>query len=157
MRHFKKAILLAFVFCSFTVFADGVKDFHSFAPTPPMGWNSWDCYGPSVKERNVYDNAHYMLNHGILDKGWNYIVVDIRWYTNDTGFWYNTSAAYSIDEYGRYMPNTTRFPSSANGVGFKALADSLHAMGFKFGIHIMRGVPITAVNKKMPILGTSFT
>ena len=153
-----KAIILMVLMGVFTeVLAEGNKDFHSFAPTPPMGWNSWDCYGPSVKERNVYDNAHYMLNHGILDKGWNYIVVDIRWYTDDTGFWYNTSAAYTIDEYGRYMPNTTRFPSSAKGVGFKALADSLHNMGFKFGIHIMRGVPITAVNKKMPILGTNFT
>ena len=49
MKHFKKAILLTFVFYSFTMFADDVKDFHSFAPTPPMGWNSWDCYGPSVK------------------------------------------------------------------------------------------------------------
>ena len=151
-------LILCFLFvCSLSVLADGKKDFHSFAPTPPMGWNSWDCYGPSVKERNVYDNAFYMRDHGILERGWNYIVVDIRWYTNDTGFWYNTSATYTIDEYGRYMPNVVRFPSSANGVGFKTLADSLHAMGFKFGIHIMRGVPITAVNRKLPIKGTPFT
>ena len=78
MKLFKNTFFLAIVFCSVIAYADSVKDFHSFAPTPPMGWNSWDCYGPSVKERNVYDNAHYMLNHGILDKGWNYIVVDIR-------------------------------------------------------------------------------
>lgn len=133
-------------------------DFRSFAPTPPMGWNSWDCYGPSVKEQNVYDNAHYMLSHGMLDLGWKYVVVDIRWYTNDTGFWYNTtSQTYTMDEYGRYTPNTTRFPSAKDGVGFKALADSLHSMGFKFGIHIMRGVPMQAVDEKLPIKGTSYT
>ncbi len=133
-------------------------DFRSFAPTPPMGWNSWDCYGPSVTEKAVYDNANYIRDKGLLELGWNYIIVDIRWYTNDTGFWYNTSSqTYHLDDYGRYMPNTDRFPSSAGGVGFKALADSLHRMGFKFGIHIMRGVPIQAVNKKLPVKGTDYT
>ena len=131
--------------------------FQDWAPTPPMGWNSWDCYGPSVKEKNVYDNAHYMKDHGLLDLGWNYVIVDIRWYTNDTGFWYNTSASYTMDEYGRYLPNVSRFPSAKDGAGFKALADSLHKMGFKFGIHIMRGVPMKAVQQKCPILGTSYT
>lgn len=131
--------------------------FQDWAPTPPMGWNSWDCYGPSVKEQNVYANAHYMKDNGLLERGWNYVIVDIRWYTNDTGFWYNTSAAYTMDANGRYFPNTSRFPSAKNGVGFKALADSLHKMGFKFGIHIMRGVPKKAVEEKCPILGTSYT
>lgn len=157
MKTIQNLLFYILFSCLVTSWASEKKDFHLFAPTPPMGWNSWDCYGPSVKERNVYDNAFYMSEHGILDKGWNYIVVDIRWYTNDTGFWYNTSASYTMDEYGRYMPNVNRFPSSANGVGFKALADSLHSMGFKFGIHIMRGVPIMAVNRKLPIKGTSYT
>lgn len=133
-------------------------DFHTFATTPPMGWNSWDCYGPSVKEQQVYNNARYMVSHGLLDKGWNYVIVDIRWYTNDTGFWYNTSSVqYTLDDYGRYLPNVSRFPSSAGGTGFKALADSLHKMGFKFGIHIMRGVPRQAVSKKMPIKDSEYT
>ncbi|MBQ7471044.1 MAG: glycoside hydrolase family 127 protein [Prevotella sp.] len=131
--------------------------FQDWAPTPPMGWNSWDCYGPSVKEQQVYANANYMKDNGLLELGWNYVIVDIRWYTNDTGFWYNTSAAYTMDKYGRYMPNVTRFPSAKDGVGFKALADSLHKMGFKFGIHIMRGVPMKAVQQKCPILGTDYT
>ena len=131
--------------------------FQDWAPTPPMGWNSWDCYGPSVKEQNVYANATYMKDNGLLEKGWNYVIVDIRWYTNDTGFWYNTSAQYTMDQYGRYLPNPQRFPSAANGNGFKALADSLHRMGFKFGIHIMRGVPMKAVQQKCPILGTQYT
>lgn len=153
--HFLAAALTAALIAPSTAAAG---DFHDFAPTPPMGWNSWDCYGPSVKEQNVYNNAHYMLSHGLLELGWNYVIVDIRWYTNDTGFWYNTtSQSYTLDEYGRYMPNVARFPSSAGGVGFKALADSLHKMGFKFGIHIMRGVPKEAVTKKLPIKGTSYT
>ena len=132
-------------------------DFHAFAPTPPMGWNSWDCYGPSVTEKQIYDNAIYMRDH-LLEHGWNYVICDIRWYTNDTGFWYNqTNPVYSYDEYGRYTPNLSRFPSAKNGVGMKAIADSLHAMGLKFGIHIMRGVPKIAVQKKLPIEGSSYT
>lgn len=158
MKTAKHLLLTALTACAMPLCASADNDFHNFAPTPPMGWNSWDCYGPSVKEKQVYNNAEYMVSHGMLERGWNYVVVDIRWYTNDTGFWYNTSSqTYALDDYGRYTPNTTRFPSAANGVGFKALADSLHKMGLKFGIHIMRGVPKTAVNKKLPVKGTSYT
>lgn len=157
MKNFRNLILAAAMALSTPLAAVADSDFHDFAPTPPMGWNSWDCYGPSVKEQQVYKNANYMCTHGMLERGWNYVVVDIRWYTNDTGFWYNTSTVkYTLDDYGRYMPNTARFPSSANGVGFKALADSLHRLGLKFGIHIMRGVPREAVTKKMPIAGSAY-
>ena len=143
--------------CALAVCSAAGDDFRKMAQTPPMGWNSWDCYGPSVTEQQIYNNAIYMRDN-LLEHGWNYVICDIRWYTNDTGFWYNqTNPVYSYDEYGRYTPNTKRFPSAADGVGFKAIADSIHAMGMKFGIHIMRGVPKVAVQKKLPILGTSYT
>ena len=48
------------------------------APTPPMGWNSWDCYGPSVTEKEVKANADYMAKH-LAKHGWQYVVVDIQW------------------------------------------------------------------------------
>jgi alpha-galactosidase len=51
--------------------------FHKWAPTPPMGWNSWDCYGPTVVEDEVKANADYMAAH-LKKFGWEYIVVDIR-------------------------------------------------------------------------------
>lgn len=50
-----------------------------FAPTPPMGWNSWDCYGASVTEAEVRGNADYMARN-LKEHGWEYIVVDIQWY-----------------------------------------------------------------------------
>lgn len=158
MNKAKHAITAAMAAAALVCLPARAADFHDFAPTPPMGWNSWDCYGPSVKEQQVYNNANYMVSHGLLERGWNYVIVDIRWYTNDTGFWYNTSSqTYTLDDYGRYFPNVGRFPSSAGGVGFKALADSLHRMGLKFGIHIMRGVPRQAVSKKLPIYGSAYT
>jgi hypothetical protein len=49
-----------------------------------------------------------------------------------------------------------RFPSSANGAGFKPLADYVHSKGLKFGIHIMRGIPRPAVDKNLPIRGTTY-
>jgi hypothetical protein len=138
---------------------DNAFKFRGFAPTPPMGWNSFDCHGSSVKESQVVANANYMKVHGLLDNGWKYVVVDIRWYTDDNGGYYNQTGTqkYTYDKYGRYLPDTGRFPSAADGNGFKALADSLHKMGFKFGIHVMRGIPKVAVTAKCPILGTNYT
>jgi alpha-galactosidase len=46
-----------------------------------------------------------------------------------------------MDEYGRLIPAVNRFPSSADGRGFRPLADYIHGLGLRFGIHIMRGIP----------------
>lgn len=93
-------------------------------------------------------NARWQRDN-LLDYGWEYVVVDIRWYCDHPslgGGWYNQKGTqgYVLDEYGRYLPSTKRFPSAlkdGRNIGFKALADSIHGMGMKFGIHIMRGVP----------------
>ena len=134
------------------------QDFGMWASTPPMGWNSWDCFGPTVTEQEVKANADYMADH-LKKFGWQYIVVDIRWYVeNDKAAWYNEhDPVMTVDEYGRLLPAVNRFPSSADGKGFKPLADYVHALGLKFGIPIMRGIPRLAVEKNTPILGTSIT
>jgi len=128
--------------------------FKEWAKTPPMGWNSWDCYGPTVMEHEVKANADYMAAN-LKDHGWQYIVVDIRWFVeNDKPGGYNqTDPRYVLDEYGRYQPATNRFPSAANGMGFRELANYVHSKGLKFGIHIMRGIPKEAVAKKLPVKG----
>ena len=126
------------------------------APTPPMGWNSWDSYGTTVREENVKANADWMAEH-LAKYGWKYIVVDIQWYEpNAQGHDYKPGAPLTMDEYGRLIPAVNRFPSSANGAGFKPLADYIHSKGLKFGIHIMRGIPRQAVEKNLPIKGTSY-
>jgi len=130
--------------------------FHKWAPTPPMGWNSWDCYGPTVVETEVKANADYMAEH-LKKFGWEFVVVDIRWYVeNDKAGGYNEdNPIYNLDEYGRLTPALNRFPSAANGKGFKPLGDYIHNKGLKFGIHMMRGIPVIAVKKNTPILGSS--
>jgi hypothetical protein len=133
-------------------------DFYQWAPTPPMGWNSWDCYGPTVTEKEVKANADYMAEH-LKDFGWQYIVVDIRWYVDNTKtHGYNQKdPIYNMDEYGRFTPSPVRFPSAAEGNSFKPLADYVHSKGLKFGIHLMRGIPKLAVEKDTPILGSTAT
>jgi len=131
------------------------SDFHSWASTPPMGWNSWDCFGPTVVESEVKANADYMAAH-LKKFGWEYIVIDIRWYVdNDKAHGYNEKdPAFVMDEYGRFQPSPIRFPSAANGAGFKSIADYIHSKGLKFGIHIMRGIAKEAVKRNTPILGS---
>lgn len=155
MKQLCTIVMMAF---SLTMNAQQKSDFHDWAPTPPMGWNSWDCYGPTVTETEVKANADYMAKH-LKQYGWEYVVVDIRWYiSNDKAHGYNeTNAEYNIDDYGRFIPAVNRFPSAANGKGFKPLADYLHKKGLKFGIHIMRGIPVIAVKRGLPIKGTKVT
>ena len=121
-----------------------------------MGWNSWDSYGTTVREEQVKANADWMAEH-LAKYGWQYIVVDIQWYEpNAQGHDYKPGAPLTMDEYGRLMPAVNRFPSSANGAGFKPLAEYIHSKGLKVGIHIMRGIPRQAVEKNLPIKGTSY-
>lgn len=111
------------------------------AKTPPMGWNSWDCYGASVTEETVRKNAEFMSVH-LKKYGWEYIVVDIQWSEpNAKSHEYRPFADLCMDEYGRLLPAENRFPSSTGGKGFAPLAEYVHSLGLKFGIHIMRGIP----------------
>ncbi|GAA4784194.1 glycoside hydrolase family 27 protein [Microbacterium gilvum] len=122
--------------------------------TPPMGWNSWDCYGTTVTEAEVIANAEFIAEH-LLPHGWDTVVVDIDW-SDPTArsHGYNADAPLAIDGHGRLVPDEGRFPSSAEGAGFRPLADRIHALGLRFGIHTMRGIPRRAVAEDLPILGS---
>ena len=58
---------------------DPTASYRNWAPTPPMGWNSWDSYGTAVREQDVKANADFMAEH-LAKHGWQYVVVDIQWY-----------------------------------------------------------------------------
>ncbi|HEY9047765.1 MAG TPA: glycoside hydrolase family 27 protein [Ohtaekwangia sp.] len=161
IRKFSAAVAIVLIALPGFLFTSNAQNippakskFREWAQTPPMGWNSWDCYGPTVMEPEVKANADYMAEH-LKKYGWQYIVVDIRWFVeNDKAGGYNEKdPRYVIDEFGRYQPAVNRFPSAKDGKGFKALADYIHSKGLKFGIHIMRGIPKIAVDRKLPIKG----
>jgi hypothetical protein len=123
-----------------------------------MGWNSYDGFGDNVTEAEILSNAAVVRDQ-LLPHGWSTVVVDYRWY--DPGAYNNNpnsraGVELSMDQYGRLLPAPNRFPSAADGKGFKPLADKVHAMGLKFGIHIMRGIPQQAVTRKTPIEQSTF-
>jgi alpha-galactosidase len=126
------------------------------AATPPMGWNSWDAYGETVSESDIKANAAWMAEH-LKAYGWEYVVVDSGWYvTNHSAGTNAATAEFSLDDYGRYTPAVNTIPSAEKGAGFKPLADYVHSLGLKFGIHILRGIPKEAVRRNLPIAGTSY-
>jgi len=136
-------------------------DKNDFAPAPPMGWNSYDYYDTSVSEEQVKANAAFMADN-LKEYGWEYLVVDIQWYAYDTGtqrdkHQYIPFGKLEMDEYSRLFPCPDRFPSSRGGKGFKPLADYIHGLGLKFGIHIMRGIPRIAAHLHTDIYGTEKT
>ena len=146
------------------------KNFEKWAPAPPMGWNSYDAYYGCITE-SQFKNEVNVLAKKLLPYGYEYAVVDYCWFnpgpkgwnpdnwiTFDVGKAYgdNNFGGMAIDKYGRLLPALNRFPSAANGKGFKPLADYVHSKGMKFGIHVMRGISREAVEKNMPVYGTNF-
>ncbi|MBC6994253.1 glycoside hydrolase family 27 protein [Neolewinella lacunae] len=149
-------------------------DFTSYAPTPPMGWNSFDAYDCRINEEEFLAHADFMAEH-LKEFGWEYVVMDYVWWHPEPGNWDtprrkgHPNIRYEapglplhpeyihMDAYGRLMPHPDRFPSAANGVGFKAIGDYIHSKGLKFGLHIMRGVPRYAAFQQLPIKGTTYT
>jgi len=135
------------------------------ALSPPMGWNSYNCFGSAVHEDEVKANADYMAQN-LKPYGWQYIVVDFLWsYDNPPGskignpYQKNLQDGsfipwLTMDKWGRLMPQPTKFPSSFGGKGFAPLAAYIHALGLKFGIHVMRGIPRQAVWARSPVKGT---
>ena len=102
-----------------------------WAKTPPMGWNSWDCFSVSVTEEEVKQNADFVAKN-LKQYGWEYIVVDLAWFAPgaDHTNYKNENIPQLIDEYGRLIPDPKKFPSSANGNSLNW--NSSHDMNTKF-------------------------
>ena len=115
-----KQIALLLVLC-LTVCASAEK-FKGLAPTPPMGWNSWNTFAMKIDENLVKETAEALIASGMRDAGYNYIVIDDGW------------EAMERDKQGNLVPDPNKFPG-----GMKALGDYLHSKGFKFGIHNCAG------------------
>jgi alpha-galactosidase len=163
MRKTTRYPLLVLSLITLSVFLSGANasevstgSFLDWASRPPMGWNSWDCFGCTVTESLVKTNADYMAAN-LASHGWQYIVVDIQWYEPQTSGWnYDPNPKPALDEYGRLLPDEKKFPSSVGNNGFKPLADYVHSRGLKFGVHLIRGIPREAVKRNTPIFGSHY-
>jgi alpha-galactosidase len=121
MRQFACLILLV---TSMTAFA---QKFEGLAPTPPMGWNSWNMFAGNINEQLIKGVAETLLSNGMQKAGYIYIVIDDCW------------EAMARDTMGNLVADPAKFPG-----GMKALGDFLHAKGFKFGIHNCAGTQTCA-------------
>jgi len=97
------------------------------AQTPPMGWNSWNTFGPDINEQIVREVADAMVETGLRDAGYQYVVIDDCWSLRER------------DSNGRLVPDPEKFPN-----GMKALSDYVHSKGLKFGIYSCAGVKTCA-------------
>jgi alpha-galactosidase len=132
MRAIELTILLLI---SISAFGQKSK---SLAPTPPMGWNSWNWFGKSeINEQNMRECIDAIVNQGLLEAGYEYFVVDGGWRDNKLG------------ANGELLAHPEKFPS-----GMKALADYAHSKGLKFGLHTVPGThdcggdPVGGFNKE---------
>ncbi len=156
VRSLRLIVIAASLLASLGQVSAAEPSFLQWAPRPPMGWNSWDCFGTTVTEDLTKAQAGYMAQH-LKSHGWEYIVVDIQWYEpGSSGHSYREGAPLTMDGYGRLQPAPNKFPSATDGMGFKPLADHVHSLGLKFGLHLMRGIPRNAVKANLPVLGTTY-
>lgn len=127
------------------------------APRPPMGWNSWNSFATTLTEAQALETARIMADK-LLPVGYDIFTVDAQWFEpNATGYSYRQGAELAMDGFGRLLPALNRFPSAAGGAGFRPLVDKIHAMGLKFGVHLMRGIPRLAYDRDLPVAGTRYT
>jgi alpha-galactosidase len=98
-----------------------IQNKDSLAPTPPMGWNSWNAFGRNINEAKIKETVDAFMDHGLKDLGYNFIVIDDHWHGGR-------------DEHGRLYCDREKFPN-----GMKAIADYVHSNGLKFGIYSCAG------------------
>jgi alpha-galactosidase len=144
-----RALLASALLC-----ATCVTPAHEVAPSPPMGWNSWDSFGLTIDEAAFKANARELAK--LRPYGWTYAVIDEGWYMGNPFGDKLQSRQYVLDPHGLLIPAPARYPSSTGNQGFKPLGDWLHAQGLKFGLHIVRGIPRQAVQTNLPIAGSTF-
>ncbi|KAH7681574.1 Glycoside hydrolase family 27 protein [Dioscorea alata] len=152
MRASVSFILLVSLICRELYEVKSVSEAGEVAMLPPRGWNSYDSFSWVIDEDAFLYNAE-ILSKRLLQYGYEYAVVDYLWYRkNVNGSSANAYGYDNIDPWGRVCPDPDRWPSSKGGNGFKEVAQIVHKMGLKFGIHVMTGISVQAVDANTPIL-----
>jgi alpha-galactosidase len=120
MKKFFPVLLLLSTLIAYT--ATGQKN-PALAPGPPMGWNSWNWFGKQdINEKIVYEVIDAMVEFGLRDAGYNYVIVDGGW------------RDIKLGPNGELLPHPVKFPN-----GIKPLVDYAHSRGLKFGLHTVPG------------------
>lgn len=121
----KNFSFLLLLFLSSQLFA---QKFENLAPTPPMGWNSWNTFQTNISDQLVRGIADVMVSSGMKDAGYTYLVLDDGW-----------MAMQRDAKTGDLIPDPKKFPN-----GMKALIDYVHSKGLKFGLYNCAGTKTCA-------------
>jgi hypothetical protein len=118
--------------------------------TPAMGWSSWSFIRHNPTAANIEATAKAMKDSGLSKVGYDYVNVD--------DFWYQCpgSQGPNVDQYGRWVTDETKFPSSGSENGIQVVADYVHSLGLKFGLYVTPGISAQAVAQNTAIEGTSY-
>ncbi|HVW15240.1 MAG TPA: glycoside hydrolase family 27 protein [Mucilaginibacter sp.] len=117
-------LFLACVFACLQSFAQNSAD---LAPTPPMGWNSWNVFQTNINEPLLKSMVDAYISSGMKDAGYNYFVLDDGW------------MGMERDANGQLVADPKKFPN-----GMKEFADYVHSKGLKFGIYNCAGTKTCA-------------
>ena len=112
------------------------------ATSPQSGWSSWSFVRKNPTEADIEAQANAMSTTGLVSHGFTYVNIDDFYYLDP---------ATTVDSYGRWVVDASRFPD-----GMASVANYVHARGEKFGMYLTPGIPVAAYNQNTPIQGTSY-
>ncbi|HEX6824340.1 MAG TPA: glycoside hydrolase family 27 protein [Candidatus Sulfotelmatobacter sp.] len=118
---------------------------------PVLGWSSWSFIRKNPTAGKMKAQALALHDSGLQKLGYEYVNLD--------DFWYQCPGPQgpNVDQYGRWVTDSSRFPAEGDTDGIKAVADYIHSLGMKFGIYVTPGISKQAVRRNTPIMGTSYT
>ncbi|XP_027365451.1 uncharacterized protein LOC113872246 isoform X2 [Abrus precatorius] len=158
MRRFSVFLVSCWILlglCLLSVSSQNISQSDLQASFPPRGWNSYDSFCWTISEEEFLQSAE-IVSQRLKAHGYQYVVVDYLWYRKKVKGAYPDSLGFDvIDQWGRMIPDPGRWPSSQGGKGFSEVANKVHSLGLKFGIHVMRGISTQAANANTPILDTT--
>jgi alpha-galactosidase len=115
------------------------------------GWNSWDNFLGNSNESQTLAIASYMQQN-LLNFGFDLVTIDEGWYYDGS-----PPGGITLDKYGRPVPTPAEYPSASTGGGFQQISTQVHALGLRFGVWTIRGIPAAAANARLPIANSPFT
>jgi hypothetical protein len=145
------ATVAAFAVAGFLASGPAAAEDNGVGLKPLLGWSSWSFIRRDPTAQNIEAAADAMTSSGLAGIGYTNINVDDFWYVCPGG------QGPDVDQYGRWVTDTSKFPSGPNGEnGIKVVADYVHSKGLKFGLYVTPGISKQAVAQNTAIEGTPY-